>query len=390
MGIGARAAFVISWSQTETDGQLSASPHSLEVGSCWRWTGKATRIDTPGDRLLLTDAKGSAETKLRASRMARRLIGALTGESTDPALGSAERLSQAFGIRAAVPGVLNPHKSFDIGADLPDQSLILTDGQQSYLATLLDVSGSTPPLVLFTDRMPPPNRDLWVLIMRFDAKCAKSPDHTRPQSMGKNVICFTPGTLIETASGPRAVESLRPGDQIQTRDNGPQEILWTGARSLSGAQLHQMAHLRPIRIKRGALKPVLSDQSQGKTDLLVSPGHKMLLRGPGAMALFNTSEVLVAAADLLAIPGVHTDMSLPQVQYHHLLLPSHEIIFANGIETESFHPAAADLSALDARDRHSLTAIQPEIAKDPMCYGDFARRCLTEPEAAILTREYAA
>ncbi|HCE71257.1 MAG TPA: type I secretion protein, partial [Ruegeria sp.] len=36
----------------------------------------------------------------------------------------------------------------------------------------------------------------------------------------ENIICFTPGTLIATAHGPRAIETLRPGDLIVTRDHG--------------------------------------------------------------------------------------------------------------------------------------------------------------------------
>ena len=46
----------------------------------------------------------------------------------------------------------------------------------------------------------------------------------------ENVIpCFTPGTLIATPQGEVPVEELKAGDQIITRDNGIQEIRWTGS-----------------------------------------------------------------------------------------------------------------------------------------------------------------
>lgn len=37
-------------------------------------------------------------------------------------------------------------------------------------------------------------------------------------------ICFCAGAMIETPSGPRAIEYLRPGDLVVTRDHGPQPI----------------------------------------------------------------------------------------------------------------------------------------------------------------------
>ena len=48
--------------------------------------------------------------------------------------------------------------------------------------------------------------------------------------------CFTPGTMIATLRGERAVETLQQGDKIVTRDNGVQEIAWIGGRIL-GAQI---------------------------------------------------------------------------------------------------------------------------------------------------------
>ena len=46
------------------------------------------------------------------------------------------------------------------------------------------------------------------------------------------IPCFTAGTLIDTPSGPRAVEELRPGDLVTTRDHGPAPLLWAGASRL--------------------------------------------------------------------------------------------------------------------------------------------------------------
>ena len=75
------------------------------------------------------------------------------------------------------------------------------------------------------------------------------------------------------------------------------------------------------------------------------------------------------------------------VTYIHLLLPRHQILWANGVETESFHPASAALSALDENDRDRLLGINPSFEYQPQAYGDFARRSLTQSETAILLHE---
>ena len=54
----------------------------------------------------------------------------------------------------------------------------------------------------------------------------------------------------------------------------------------------------------------------------------------------------------------------------------HEIVFANGLETESFHPAQA---ALDTRQMAEVESLLPGAAD-----GAYARRVLSRPEAAIL------
>ena len=170
----------------------------------------------------------------------------------------------------------------------------------------------------------------------------------------------------------------------RTKDNGAQDIQWIGSRRMTGARLFAMPKLRPIRIRAGALGIDRPDM-----ELLVSPEHRMVVKGDVARALFNTSEVLVAAKDLMNSSTVSVDLALREVTYIHLLLPDHQILWANGVETESFHPASAALSTLDEVDRLRLLARFPELESAPHTYGGFARRSLSGPEAAILAHEAA-
>lgn len=353
MGTGLRATFVISWSQTEVDGLRAASPDALSVGAAWRWTGNAVRIDAPGDVLLLEAAEGGADIRRRAARMVQRLIG------------------------IAVDGGTGGQDGEDAAEDLPDQSFVVTDGVKSHIATILPVKDSGARLLMFLGETPPEGRDLWIVRVQVD----RSGGAAGSRASG-GVICFAPGTLILTPQGVRPIETLHEGDLIQTKDNGAQPILWTGSRRMTGARLYAMPYLRPIRFRQGAL-----GMGRPDSDLLVSPQHRMLISGRAAQALFNSDEVLVAAEDLVNGQSVAVDMACREVTYHHLLLDRHEIVVANGIETESFHPSATALDTIDPHDRARLLALLPGIEVNPMGYGDFARRSLSASEAAILRHE---
>lgn len=354
MKTGFRGTFVISWSQTDVDGLEAAPLESLNTGAAWSWHGEAVRVDGPSDLLRLDQADGEANIRKRAARSVRRLVGAAVQNKTDI-------------------------RSVEIDEPLMDSSFVVTNGAQSYTVTVIEVGPGSHPLLMFIDELPPRNTDLWVVHHSLGT-LAKTREET-PQG---GVICFTPGTRIATPDGPRMVEDLREGDQVQTRDNGAQDIRWIGSRRMTGARLFVMPRLRPVRIRTGALGIERPEQ-----ELLVSPEHRMLVRSPAAQALFNTSEVLVPARDLINGSTIAVDLLVREVTYVHLLLPAHQILWANGVETESFHPASAAFSSLAENDRARLLAQFPELELDPHLYGGYARRNLTASETAILMHQAA-
>ncbi|WP_050524996.1 Hint domain-containing protein [Pseudorhodobacter wandonensis] len=356
MGTGIYGTFVISWAQTETDGLMAAPMDVLAVGATWRWMGEPVRVDGAKDVLLLSGAEGAAELRLRAARKVRRLLGAEFAPNSSASAAT------------------------DIGNDLPEQGFIVTDGRQSYTITLIDVPGSGSRLLMLVGELPPANQDLWVVRTAVDLG-AQVAEAEAPAG----VICFTPGTTIRGVNGPRLVENLRVGDFIATKDNGLQKILWIGTRRISGARLHAMPHLRPVWLRAGAL-----GLDRPEHDLLVSPQHRMLVQGAAAMALFNTPEVLVAAHDLINDTSIFIDQTLRDVTYIHILLENHQVIWANGLETESFHPSNTALDNVAPDQRQGLLQVLPGLADTPQIYGDYARRNLSGPEAAILRHALAA
>lgn len=161
------------------------------------------------------------------------------------------------------------------------------------------------------------------------------------------VPCFARGTAIMTSDGPVAVEDLRPGSRIITRDAGAQPLLWSGQRDFGWRALGLLPMLRPVRIRAGAL-----GSGQPSRDLLVSPNHLLLAARPGA-GLRLSEEMFLPARDLIGRPGIDRAPAT-EVQYLHLLLDSHHAILSEGCWSESLRPDPAALQALTEASRSAL------------------------------------
>ena len=340
---GFNGVYAVDWAQTAPGEEWGLAPERLTVGMTWQWRGTARRLDAAIETLWLDQPVDRADPRSRARVRMRRLALAEMPQQTS----------------ASIPD----------DADPVADTFALTDGVRAYHARLVRQAGRL--LAVFDPLMPPPDHRLWISAVHIAPVAAQ-------RRLG--VICFLPGTLIATPQGPRAVETLQPGDGIATRDNGTRPVVWRGETRLSGAELYLHPHLRPLRICAGALGSGCPD-----ADLMVSPGHRMLMpvsrmslddgAGPG--------EVLIAAEDLEDGRRVRRDYTLNAVRYVHLMLEQHEIISANGQPCESFHPGLADPRVLSWHAR-SLEQVEPGLASTPERYGATARRCLDRGEAAIL------
>ncbi|MGB3313312.1 MAG: Hint domain-containing protein, partial [Albidovulum sp.] len=202
-----------------------------------------------------------------------------------------------------------------------------------------------------------------------------SPDsvdsHGELNAMG--IPCFTSGTRIATPDGEVAVEDLRIGDRVWTRDSGAQTIRWIGSKRVAA-----IGPLAPVLIPKGTL---------GNTrDIKVSPQHRMLISGWQAELYYGETEVLVAAKHLIdgavirAVPG-------GEVEYFHILFDRHEIVLADGAPSESFHPGDQGMATIDDAARAEIYMLFPELETEgPAFYGPAARRSLKAHEAALLRR----
>jgi hypothetical protein len=156
------------------------------------------------------------------------------------------------------------------------------------------------------------------------------------------VACFAAGTRIATPSGEVPVEQLKPGDKVVCASGTNQPIVWIGCRRLNMAGHKRPDMLRPIRIMPGAL-----DDGIPNRPLFLSPDHAVFV-----------DDVLIPVKHLCngcTIVQVPAD----RVTYYHIELPHHDVVFAEGMPTESY---------LDTGNRSSfangggLVALYPDFA----------------------------
>jgi len=193
-------------------------------------------------------------------------------------------------------------------------------------------------------------------------------------------VCFTPGTLIATPIGAQRVEDLRVGDLVITADSGIQAIRWVGKKDISGARLEARPNLRPVKIKKDALGIGLPMQ-----DMWLSQHHRILLSGHAPAITFGSSQMLAPAKGICNDHSIYLDHSIKKTTYYHILFDQHEIVFSNGLPTESFHPGAVGLDAVEEGCRAELFEVFPELKVNPISFGPSVRPSLKIHEARLIS-----
>jgi len=193
------------------------------------------------------------------------------------------------------------------------------------------------------------------------------------EELNFNVVCFARGTMIETERGPRPIEALSKGDLIWTAGGGYRPIRWIGFTSVPAK-----GRLAPVRIRRGVMG--------NNADLWVSQQHRMVLSGWKVELLVGHEKALASAKSLVGHPGIKV-VPGGWVDYFHMLFDRHEIILANGAESESFYPAATALDVLSTEVQAEIFMLFPELAKGLDRFGPLAMPCLAAHEAGLLVQE---
>ncbi len=323
------------------------TPKDLGQGARWLWRGKPVRLDGPQELLSLGHSIGSQDIQMRAARSVRKLIHSVADVRD----------------RRHVHGY-SPET---------EPAVHLTDGQNSYFMHFLDTPVGV--LVMFEDGLPPADTELWVV--RARAKVPEDAAPKGPPDMG--LVAVSADAQVDTPLGKLAASDIVAGQMITTLDRGPIPALWAGVRTVSGARLHVIPQLRPVRIKAGAL-----GNGCPSKDILVAARQRVLLRGTMALDLYNVSEVLVAAKDMVNGRSIFLDSRVRSVSYAMIMFDTHDVFRADGVMVESFHPGRANLDYLEPAQKDEVLATLAHAGTTPGGYGDSTRRSLSASEAAIL------
>ena len=141
-------------------------------------------------------------------------------------------------------------------------------------------------------------------------------------------VCFLKGTRIWTPDGESGVEDLRINDLVVTSSGEAKPIQWVWKRRLERLSGQEWAEeISPIRVARSALGP-----NTPHRDLFLSRYHCLYIDG-----------VLIPAVDLIngstiaRVDAIH----LREIEYFHIKLERHSVIYAEGAACETLRAVTA-------------------------------------------------
>ncbi len=151
----------------------------------------------------------------------------------------------------------------------------------------------------------------------------------------ENAFCaFSRGSLIETESGPMAIEDIMPGDRVVTRDGPALPVMWKGST--------QVLPGRPDASGRSvALTRIMSDSfgiERPMSSVIAGPAAR-ILRTPGHLRrILGSTPTLVPVSEFVdGLSVIETAPPTP-VELYHLCLERHAVIRVSGLEFETYHP----------------------------------------------------
>lgn len=142
-----------------------------------------------------------------------------------------------------------------------------------------------------------------------------------PVSATSQATCFAEGTGIATPEGECAVEDLKIGDLVVTAAGASVPVRWIGRQTLH--RVIMGPRFQPVRFRVGALGNGLPTK-----ELTVTADHGMVIDG-----LVINAAALINGTTIDWVPMAELPESFT---VYHVETEAHDVILANGVETETF------------------------------------------------------
>jgi len=157
-------------------------------------------------------------------------------------------------------------------------------------------------------------------------------------------VCFLKGTRIWTPNGEIRVEDLRMNDHVVTISGGAKPIKWIGRLRFRSTEENA-----PIRVAQSALGP-----NNPHRDLYLSGAHSLYLDGVlvPVVHLVNDQTIVRCQADR------------GEIEYFHVKLEWHDIIFAEGVACETLLGGAGVMSCYNFKEYQELYG---DFVDEPPC-----------------------
>ena len=147
-------------------------------------------------------------------------------------------------------------------------------------------------------------------------------------NQGNNHSCFLNGTKISTPSGDCLVQDLRIGDEVQTLA-GRKAIKWIGYNKFTKEEGRAwLDSVIPVHVARFAI-----DDQTPYRDLYLSPLHCLFFAEALIPVMYLINETSIAQG---------TPSEISALEYYHVELDTHEVIYAEGALVESYDGSNRD------------------------------------------------
>jgi len=158
------------------------------------------------------------------------------------------------------------------------------------------------------------------------------------------IPCFCRSTRILTERGEVPVEDLAVGDRVTTVSGIMRPIVWIGVGRDLVTCRNSLA--RPIIVRRGALADDVP-----RRDLYLTHGHALYVDG-----------VLIPVENLVNHRSILWDRAARVVEYYHIELADHDVLFAEGAPAETYHDDGNRAQFHNTRPGSAAAAARPTFA----------------------------